>query len=552
MAFFEDVNRALNADTPLAAMLKTNQHRAMPDVPEADARAYGNQPSQPNQPLPVPKAAPEGNPYAARNAELLAANTAGGSPDETYTPSTRGIKTGNSGQQAWQDKSAAYRADPYAGGIERPMGAAQSNNANPWAAMAQRLAQDSQQRHLPMSWQDQYGNRDPEKDRIAESNAMMSRWNGDYRPQQALDARYAANEAQLGKLKEAGIEGRTRRDVAHITGGYGLDAEGMRGRNATDVATLRNEGELNREGVRGRYGLQERELANKGALEVEGIKQKDPSKAASTKESDARAGLYAEQTGALKRQAEFDKTADASIQKWASMLMKDGGLSADEAMARALKLYLGSKRTTEAKANGGLVGYAEGDLVDSSPQFQTRTSAELATDAANKQASDQQAFSQGIMAIGRGASPQTAQAGTAVATPNSSAPALSSSAPRSMAPYTPGGIGDPKASFSTGPVTGPRRAAPADPGRTPLRPFDNSAMQFADGGMIDVGGRLLDGAGTGKSDSLPAMIDGEHPAALSKGEFVMPIETVQHFGLDKLRKMVAASRKGLDTGRQQA
>ena len=29
----------------------------------------------------------------------------------------------------------------------------------------------------------------------------------------------------------------------------------------------------------------------------------------------------------------------------------------------------------------------------------------------------------------------------------------------------------------------------------------------------------------------------------------MPIETVRHFGLDKLNKMVAASRKGLDTGR---
>jgi hypothetical protein len=48
------------------------------------------------------------------------------------------------------------------------------------------------------------------------------------------------------------------------------------------------------------------------------------------------------------------------------------------------------------------------------------------------------------------------------------------------------------------------------------------------------------------------MIDGEHPAALSSGEFVMPIETVQFFGLDRLRKMVAASRKGMAETDEQA
>ena len=82
--------------------------------------------------------------------------------------------------------------------------------------------------------------------------------------------------------------------------------------------------------------------------------------------------------------------------------------------------------------------------------------------------------------------------------------------------------------------------------------LDRRMQGYAEGGPIAVGGRPVVGAGDGKSDSLPAVIDGEHPAALSTGEFVMPIEAVRHFGLDKLNKMVAAARKGLDTGRDSA
>lgn len=81
---------------------------------------------------------------------------------------------------------------------------------------------------------------------------------------------------------------------------------------------------------------------------------------------------------------------------------------------------------------------------------------------------------------------------------------------------------------------------------------------YATGGPIDVSGRqVLDPSGEmdrSNSDSLPAMIDGDpkRPAALTSGEFVMPTETVQFYGLDRLRKMVATSRKGLDVGRRAA
>ena len=38
------------------------------------------------------------------------------------------------------------------------------------------------------------------------------------------------------------------------------------------------------------------------------------------------------------------------------------------------------------------------------------------------------------------------------------------------------------------------------------------------------------GAGDGQSDSVPAMIDGKQPAALSQGEFVVPADAVSHLG----------------------
>jgi len=71
------------------------------------------------------------------------------------------------------------------------------------------------------------------------------------------------------------------------------------------------------------------------------------------------------------------------------------------------------------------------------------------------------------------------------------------------------------------------------------------AMGFADGGEVDVGGALLDGPGTTKSDSIPAMIDGEQPAALSKGEFVIPKKVVDYYGTKFLDAMVDKARMAM-------
>jgi hypothetical protein len=55
-----------------------------------------------------------------------------------------------------------------------------------------------------------------------------------------------------------------------------------------------------------------------------------------------------------------------------------------------------------------------------------------------------------------------------------------------------------------------------------------------------------EGAGT---DSIPAVIDGERPAALNSGEFVFPTDVVMFYGTDKLNKMIAKVREPSDGGK---
>ena len=48
--------------------------------------------------------------------------------------------------------------------------------------------------------------------------------------------------------------------------------------------------------------------------------------------------------------------------------------------------------------------------------------------------------------------------------------------------------------------------------------------------MIPKNGRMVDGAGDGLSDSIPATIDGQQQALLSKDEYVIPADVVAHAG----------------------
>jgi hypothetical protein len=63
----------------------------------------------------------------------------------------------------------------------------------------------------------------------------------------------------------------------------------------------------------------------------------------------------------------------------------------------------------------------------------------------------------------------------------------------------------------------------------------NNPFQYADGGEISTyaaGGqpRYLSGGGDGMSDSIPATINGNQPARLADGEFVIPADVVSHLG----------------------
>ena len=58
---------------------------------------------------------------------------------------------------------------------------------------------------------------------------------------------------------------------------------------------------------------------------------------------------------------------------------------------------------------------------------------------------------------------------------------------------------------------------------------------FAEGGEID-------GPGTGKSDSIPAIVDGVGPAAVSDGEFHIPKHVVDYFGTKMFDGLVEKAR----------
>lgn len=84
---------------------------------------------------------------------------------------------------------------------------------------------------------------------------------------------------------------------------------------------------------------------------------------------------------------------------------------------------------------------------------------------------------------------------------------------------------------------------------TPEQFAKQGGIKMAKGGIADAG-RYLQGKTDGMADEIPSSIDGEQPAALSHGEFVIPADVVSHLGngnsdagADKLYQMMARIRK---------
>lgn len=83
----------------------------------------------------------------------------------------------------------------------------------------------------------------------------------------------------------------------------------------------------------------------------------------------------------------------------------------------------------------------------------------------------------------------------------------------------------------------------------PTQLSDQGGLKLAEGGLADAG-RYLQGRTDGMADEIPSSIDGEQPAALSHGEFVIPADVVSHLGngnseagAEKLYEMMARIRK---------
>lgn len=67
--------------------------------------------------------------------------------------------------------------------------------------------------------------------------------------------------------------------------------------------------------------------------------------------------------------------------------------------------------------------------------------------------------------------------------------------------------------------------------KTPEMTLTLEPKKMAEGGISDLeNGRMLNGNGDGVSDDIPATIEGEQPAALSDGEFVVPARIVSELG----------------------
>jgi hypothetical protein len=83
----------------------------------------------------------------------------------------------------------------------------------------------------------------------------------------------------------------------------------------------------------------------------------------------------------------------------------------------------------------------------------------------------------------------------------------------------------------------------------PTQLNDQGTINMAQGGIADAG-RYLQGRTDGMADEIPSSIDGEQPAALSHGEFVVPADVVSHLGngnseagAEKLYEMMARIRQ---------
>ncbi|OHD21342.1 MAG: hypothetical protein A2Y38_16535 [Spirochaetes bacterium GWB1_59_5] len=470
--------------------------KASSEAEEHIKSLYGKQMSQQGLPLPTGGSGKTGE-AAALTSRIS---------NEYFAPSTgslpyAGVDMGAAGvdprQQAWLDKTgnSGYQS----GGLEgkkvynyydpdRP-GDQAKHATDTWKDMARQLATFSKLRAMGPQEIPNTGN--------SHMNLELLQQQGAMRRQEA------AGEQAMG------LEGvRGDRQLENTRLGYGLQGQNQEAHDTRAAGSAE--------------GLERLRRSFEANDPVKGAQARMYD--AQSKTYDAHSRLYGASADAAERSAKMDPYLSL-----ASKMMAEGSLDPNNPDHAAI--ISGATRALNTHLNGGLEG---------NPKAAAIREAVQAGKISREDAKKQLAALKGEAKFAEGGQVESAEQILA----------------RMKAKY--GGAPSPQ---TEQPAPQPRPQAPA-----PQQPktwsekmrdvatggLERRMQGYADGGPIDVSGRQVLGAGTGKSDSLPAIIDGEHPAALSTDEYVMPIETVRYFGVAKLDKMVEQSRKGLDTGRKQA
>ena len=136
----------------------------------------------------------------------------------------------------------------------------------------------------------------------------------------------------------------------------------------------------------------------------------------------------------------------------------------------------------------------------------------------------------------------------AIAASQAQAAGLAAAAPKYATPAPNPYAGKMKMAYNPQPATATQEQTSGLPA-IPTELTEQGGIKLAAGGIADAG-RYLQGRTDGMADEIPSSIDGEQPAALSHGEFVIPADVVSHLGngnseagAEKLYEMMARIRK---------
>lgn len=322
------------------------------------------------------------------------------------------------------------------------------------------------------------------------------------------------NKPRLRGVLQELIKSDSARDINANNVAVRANELGLQGRNQLAVEEARQRGALGLEGLR-RAGRKE-ELSQQGAdqwaLQEARLEAEAPHRS-------AQAGHYDAQTRKMEDDAALGKTEYGMATKLAIDIMKNEGVDYATAMGKALKTVLGAQRAAAQKQEGKAVGYGSGGYIGYADGGAVQPMS-----AAEKLLAEMDAK------YGK-------TAGSAPAPAPQPAPA-----PAPQPVQQPQGMADKFRGYFGSSDARMKQNGLAFGGAVPAQdvPGGRAVAQA-------VAGRQVFGQsdGSGRDDALPAVIDGERPAALTSGEFVWPVNAVKYFGMAKLNKMLAEAERGM-------